>query len=112
MSRLTQNFFASSGIVLWGTIATCPLWFYDVSSRDIAAVVLGGILTLTIALTAVRNVCERLWSVLKPSYHKRIRIAYESHGMHTDEKRLGYVSTATIREVSRRANQEKSLARR
>ncbi len=100
--RLTQNFLASFGLVMYGTIATCPLWWNDVPSCVLTLIVFGGTLMLTIALTALRELCGALWTVLRSDKRKRISFTFDSHGMHTDSQRLGYVSAETIREVCRR----------
>ena len=103
MSKIKFNLLLSFGLVMYATIATCPLWWYDVPSCVLTLIIFGGTFILTIALTALRELSEALWAVLRSNKRKRIRFAYDSHGMHTDEKRLGYVSQATICTVMRQA---------
>ena len=97
--RLIQNAIAASGIT--GTISTVSmgLWWYTVPSDTVATVYIFATVILFVMVTAVRELFEAYERTLPRKKRKRIRVKYESHGMHTDNQRLGYVSAETIREV-------------
>lgn len=99
--RLIQNTLISSGVTMLGVITSCGMWYYTVPSCVVFTVSAMAMCLLTIAITAVRELlraCERTL----PKKRRRIRMKYDSRGMHTDGQRLGYVSAETIREVCRR----------
>jgi len=102
--RLIQNAIAASGIT--GTVFTISMgfWWYTVSSDVVATVYILAAVMLTVLITTVREIYEaherEFYGRLKRGIctHK-VKIKYDSHGMHTDSQRLGYVSAETIREV-------------
>ena len=99
--RLIQNTLISSGVTMLGVITSCGMWYYTVPSCVVFAVSAMAMCLLTIAITAVRELL-RAYERTLPKKRRRIRMRYDSRGMHTDSQRLGYVSAETIREVCRR----------
>lgn len=84
-----------------GVITSCGMWYYTVPSCVVFAVSALTMCLLTIAITAVRELF-RAYERTLPKKRRRIRMRYDSRGMHTDSQRLGYVSSETICEVCRR----------
>lgn len=99
--RLIQNAIAASGIANTVAVISMGLWWYTVPSDVVATVVVLGALILMVLITTVRELLEAYERTL-PKKRRRIRMKYDSRGMHTDGQRLGYVSAETIREVCRR----------
>ena len=99
--RLIQNTLISSGVTMLGVITSCGMWYYTVPSCVVFTVSALTMCLLTIAITAVRELF-RAYERTLPKKRRRIRMRYDSRGMHTDSQRLGYVSAETIREVCRR----------
>lgn len=99
--RLIQNAIAASGIANTVAVISMGLWWYTIPSDVVATVVILGALILMVLITTVRELLEAYERTL-PKKRKRIRMKYDSRGMHTDGQRLGYVSAETIREVCRR----------
>lgn len=97
--RLIQNAIAASGIANTVAVISMGLWWYTVPSDVVATVVILGALILMVLITTVRELLEAYERTLPRKKRKKIRVKYESHGMHTDNQRLGYVSAETIREV-------------
>ena len=91
----------SSGVTMLGVITSCGMWYYTVPSCVVFVVSALTMCLLTIAITAVRELL-RTYERTLPKKRRRIRMKYDSRGMHTDSQRLGYVSAETIREVCRR----------
>lgn len=100
--RLIQNAIAASGIANTVAVISMGLWWYTVPSDVVATVVILGALILMVLITTVRELLEAYERTLPRKKRKKIRVKYESHGMHTDCQRLGYVSAETIREVCRK----------
>ena len=100
--RLIQNTLISSGVTMLGVITSCGMWYYTVPSCVVFTVSAMAMCLLTIAITAVRELLRACERTLPRKKRKRIRVKYDSRGMHTDSQRLGYVSAETIREVCRR----------
>lgn len=99
--RLIQNAIAASGIANTVAVISMGLWWYTVPSDVVATVVILGALILMVLITTVRELF-RAYERTLPRKRRRIRMRYDSRGMHTDNQRLGYVSAETIREVCRR----------
>ena len=99
--RLIQNTLISSGVTMLGVITSCGMWYYTVPSCVVFAVSALTMCLLTIAITAARELLGAYERIL-PKKRRRIRVIYDSRGMHTDSQRLGYVSAETIREVCKR----------
>lgn len=99
--RLIQNAIAASGIANTVAVISMGLWWYTVPSDVVATVVILGALILMVLITTVRELLEAYERTL-PKKRRRIRVRYDSRGMHTDNQRLGYVSAETIREVCRK----------
>ncbi len=99
--RLIQNAIAASGIANTVAVISMGLWWYTVPSDVVATVVVLGALILMVLITTARELLEAYERTL-PKKRRRIRMKYDSRGMHTDSQRLGYVSAETIREVCRR----------
>lgn len=100
--RLIQNAIAASGIANAVAIISMGLWWYTVPSGVVATVVILASVMLFVLITAARELLEAYERTLPRKKRKKIRVKYESHGMHTDGQRLGYVSAETIREVCRK----------
>lgn len=99
--RLIQNTLISSGVTMLGVITSCGMWYYTVPSYAVFTVSAMAMLILMTAITTVREFFRAYERTLSKK-HKRIRMKYDSRGMHTDGQRLGYVSAETIREVCRK----------
>lgn len=99
--RLIQNTLISSGVTMLGVITSCGMWYYTAPSCVVFTVSALTMCLLTIAITAARELL-RAYERTLPRKRRRIRMRYDSRGMHTDSQRLGYVSAETIREVCRR----------
>lgn len=99
--RLIQNAIAASGIANTVAVISMGLWWYTVPSDVVATVVVLGALILMVLITTARELLEAYERTL-PKKRRRIRMKYDSRGMHTDSQRLGYVSAETIREVCRK----------
>lgn len=97
--RLIQNAIAASGIANTVAVISMGLWWYTVPSDVVATVVILGALILMVLITTARELLEAYERTLPRKKCRRIRMKYDSHGMHTDSQRLGYVSAETIREV-------------
>lgn len=101
--RLIQNAIAASGIANTVAVISMGLWWYTVPSDVVATVVVLGALILMVLITTARELLEAYERTL-PKKRRRIRMKYDSRGMHTDSQRLGYVSAETIREVCKKMN--------
>lgn len=99
--RLIQNILISSGLTMLGVITSCGMWYYTAPSCVVFTVSVMAMCLLAIVITAVRELL-RAYERTLPKKRRRIRMRYDSRGMHTDSQRLGYVSAETIREVCRR----------
>lgn len=99
--RLIQNAIAASGIANTVAVISMGLWWYTVPSDVVATIVILGALILMVLITTVRELLGAYERTL-PKKRRRIRMKYDSRGMHTDGQRLGYVSAETIREVCRK----------
>lgn len=101
ISRLKINAAIAVIIVFSIGCITLAWWWYTVPSDVLATIYILSVAMLTVLITAVRELF-RAYERTLPKKHKKIRMRYDSHGMHTDNQRLGYVSAETIREVCRK----------
>ena len=104
VSRLKINAVIAVYIVFIVECVTLAWWWHTVPSSVMASIDILSVAMLTVLITAVREIHEaherEFYRRLKHGLctHK-VKIKYDSRGMHTDGQRLGYVSAETIREV-------------
>ena len=101
VSRLKINAAIAVYIVFSIGCISLAWWWYTVPSDVMATIYILSVAMLTVLITAARELLRACAHTL-PKKQRRIRMRYDSHGMHTDSQRLGYVSAETIREVCRR----------
>lgn len=87
---------ASFAGTLMGAVFTAPAWYGGFSFSMITGV-FGVIYIIVFLVNFV------IWTIKsRKQTLRKVKITYDSHGMHCDERRLGYISPETIREIASR----------
>ncbi len=81
-------------ISTWGLIILSP-WWYPSSMTPIEIFGVGAAI-FSVALFLSPLVRLAIRRVNRPLRAHNVKITYDSHGMHSDSERLGYISAGTI----------------